>query len=211
MNNMKSFLVHSLILLLLFLSSCSTIVTSLYGLKSNKHRSVESIEKYSKKYKIPNQDLYVIDSSYISFIHDIDSSDWQLAKKHFQPLQALYFDHSGTLISFHNNCFAGGFPNLKWNRDGIFEKFVPKSQIAVDSLLNFEKQLQYLKTIKGDKLNPSNYSSANYNVVVYWGVNWGRQSKRLIKYIKANCNLAKNESINILFANDDEFLEYFIK
>lgn len=209
MGIMKSISFSLLILFMTLLSSCSTVISSLYGIKPCETRSIDEIEKYAQKYDIPLKNLYLLDTSYISFINNIDSAHWLLAKNHFQPLQALYFNNSGELVSFYNNCNAGGFPNLKWNRAGSLETFVPKTQIECDSILNFEKQLQYLMSIKGGKLALSNYSSANYNVVVYWNISFGRQSKRFIKQIKENCERAENVTVNIFFANDDEFFVLF--
>jgi hypothetical protein len=184
-------------------------MSTLYGIKRCNSINIEEIEKYAKKYNIPLTNLCLLDTSYISIIKSIDSANWLLAKNHYQPLQALYFNKDGDLVSFYNNCHAGGFPNLKWNRTGSLETFVPKTQIECDSLLNFEKQLQYLMSIEGGKLALSNYSSANYNVVVYWNISFGRQSKRLIKQIKENCERAENETVNLFFANDDEFFMLF--
>jgi hypothetical protein len=86
---------------------------------------------------------------------------------------------------------------------------VPKSQIKTDSLLNFTRQLQFLTDLHGEKLVLSNYNSASYNVVVYWNIFMGRQSRRLIRQIKGNCKLAEDETVNIIFANNDEFYLLF--
>lgn len=197
-----------LIFNLIYFTGCSVISSSIYGMKSFKPRNEECIKKYADKYNISAASMCVLDTSYLGFIKNIDTVQKYNAKNHYQPLQVLYFDQAGNLISFHNNCHAGGFPNLKWNRDGILESFVPRSQIEVDSLMNFQKQLTYLRRVNGEPMILSDYDTTRYNVVVYWNVFMGRQSKRLIRFVNANCKLAQNEAVNILFVNNDQFLQH---
>jgi hypothetical protein len=200
-----------LVILLIELTGCSVVLSSFYGMKACKPRNTECIKKYAHKYKIPEQSLFLLDTSYLSFIDSVRLKEPLHAKNHFQPLQALYFDASGRMISLHNNCNAGGFPNLKWNRDKILESFVPSSQTELDSLMNFQDQLDFLRTINGGTIILSDYDTASYNVVVYWNVFMGRQSKRLIRFVKENCELAEEDSVKLWFANDDDFFQYFDK
>ena len=204
MNRLKIISSVAFILLLLILTSCSAIFSTFYGLHSLKPVTSEGIEKYAKKYEIPLSDLFFMDTSYLSFLKTIDTSQNIQVKNHSQLLQVLYFDNAGNLISYHVNCYAGGFPNLKWNRNGILETFVPQSQTPIDTLLNFHRQFQFLRTLSKEKPDISIYNTDDYNVVVYWNIFMGRQSKRLIKCVKDNCNLAKNKSLKIMFVNTDE-------
>ena len=111
-------------------------------MKKMKKLSDNQILKQGSKYNIPAKDAYVLDSGYVNFIFSLDSVRYQKeSHNHFQPLQALYYDQTGHLISFHINCNAGGFPNLKWNRFGAFDEFIPKQQTPPDSILPLKKHL----------------------------------------------------------------------
>ena len=200
---MKRLLTIATVTTLLTLTSCTKIFSGLYGLKQPKTRATKKIQKFADKYNIPTNNSFVLDTSYLTFLHKLDTTQRGLAKNHFQPLQALYFDKTGQLVSYHINCYAGGFPNLQWDRDGLLDTFVPKSQTPVDTLLTFDKQLQFIRTFDNKTLNLTEYSKADNNVVIYWSIFMGRQSKRLIKYIKDNCDLAGGKSVNLLFVNND--------
>lgn len=157
--------------------------------------------KFEKKYNIPAESSYQLDTSYFSFVAGWDTLFKQERKDHLQPLQALYYNEKGELISFHVNCYAGGFPNLKWNRNGVMESFPPGQQAPLDTLLSLQKQLEFL--------NPTSRSqkeikTTDYTVVVYWSAYMGRQSKRLIKQVQKNSNLLKGDHLQILYVNSDQ-------
>jgi len=190
-------------IVLLFLTSCTNIFTAIYGIKQPKAKSINEIQKKAEKYKIPLDQNYILDTSFLTFINKLAKTEKKLANDHLQPLQALYFNKSGQLVSYHINCYAGGFPNLNWERNGLLETFVPKSQTALDSLLNFEKQLQYIRTIEDKSVGLDNFSAADNNVVIYWSIFMGRQSKRLIRSIQDNCGLATDKKVKIIFVNND--------
>ena len=124
---------------------------------------------------------------------------------HVQPLQALYFDRSGRLVSYHVNCYAGGFPNLKWNHDDAFSSFPPASVSPLDTLVSLQDLLPHVKTPAGE--TPTCQSSpVDYTVVVMWPVFMGRQSKRLIKTVKKNLETAPDMlRAELLLVNNDAF------
>ena len=174
----------------------------LYGMKSIKEVGETTILKYGKKYNIPNQDSYRIDTAYFSFLFSIDTTRYKSQiKNHYQPLQALYYDNKGNLQSFQVNCYAGGFPNLQWDRDSIFSVFVPKQQAPLDSIVPLETQMKYLFPLsQTEKISVEEY---DYIIVVYWNRFMGRQSKRLIKFVQENAKLSKDKKIKIIYANND--------
>lgn len=184
------------------LTSCSKVISGLYGMKSPKEVDETTILKYGKKYKIPVKDSYRLDTAYSSFLFSFDSAKYKSQiKNHYQPLQALYYDHIGHLKSFQNNCYAGGFPNLKWNRDHIFSTFLPKQQAPVDSIVPLDAQLKFLIPLsKTDKLSPESY---DYVVVVYWSKFMGRQSKRLLRIVQQNERLSGEQRVRIVYVNND--------
>lgn len=200
----------ALITLLLMLSSCSNILLCMYGMKKEKERSTGDILKYAKKYKIPQDDVYVLSRAYLSFLDSLDKLEINKhnlpiypdcfsspeVKNHYQPLQAAYYSDSGKLISFHLNCYAGGFPNLKWRN---FNEFVPKTQAPLDSLLSIENYMRFVTNINGNQ----NTEPHNYYVFVHWGIFLGRQSKRFIKEVQNNVKLSKDSKVKIFYINVD--------
>lgn len=191
-----------LTLILFGLTSCESIFLGMYGLKNIKTIEEKTIERFAEKYNIPEADNYELDTSYISYLLSFDTSQYNAEiKNHYQPLQALYYDSSGNLISFQINCYAGGFPNLEWDRDEIMTTFPPKEQAPLDSILPLETHLNFLNQLsKSDKISVDQY---DYLVVVYWSRFMGRQSKRLIRYVQKNRELISDKEVKIIYVNTD--------
>ena len=122
---MKSMPPRNKLLFTLILFTTLTLMgcTGLYGIKSLKKVDKASILKHGKKFNIPEQDIYEVDTTYISHLYSIDTTGI-LIKNHYQPLQVLYYGSNGKLLSFHVNCYTGGFPNLNWERNGVFTTFI---------------------------------------------------------------------------------------
>jgi hypothetical protein len=194
-------------LLFLSLQSCSSLLLKTYGLKSIKPLSSENILKQGKKYKIPESDAFELDSTYYSFLKSLDTSRYkQVQKDHFQPLQAIYYAKIGQKFSFHINCYCCGFPNLKWNRNGNFETFLPKQQAPLDSIFTLEKQLSFIQPLSNQDV--FDVTPFDYVVVVHWSRYMGRQSKRLIALVQKNARLNKQDRIKIIYVNSDNAYVY---
>ncbi len=190
-------------LFLLFTTSCTKIFMGAYGIKESKPLSDQQILKYSAKFNIPEASSFKLDSSYLAFVFSLDTAKFKAQQKnHYQPLQVLYYDPSGKLLSFHINCFAGGFPNLNWNRNATFETFLPKQQAPLDSILPLEKHLPFLVPVNSQQHNFEN-SDFDYYVIVYWNRYMSRQSKRLINYVQENAKLSEGKKVKIIYANND--------
>jgi hypothetical protein len=184
------------------LTSCSSIIFGMYGMKKIKPVDEPTIEYYSEKYDIPSMDSYEIDSSYFTFLFALDSTKYTAQiKNHYQPLQVLYFDKTGQLKSFQTNCYAGGFPNLKWDRNERMRTFPPKQGAPVYSLLSFENQLNHLRPLS--QTETISAESYDYIVVVYWNRFMGRQSKRLIRFVQERSKLVTEKNVKIIYANTD--------
>jgi hypothetical protein len=184
------------------ITSCTTMLNGLYGIKKMERVDEKTILQYSKKYNIPTSDSYELDTTYITFITSLDTIHYKTQiKNHYRPLQVLYFDATGQLISFQINCYAGGFPNLNWNKNGIMTVFPPQQQAHLDNILSLKAQLEYLRPLPQTKTISSD--SLDYIVVVYWNKFINRQSKRLIAFVQNNSILARDKKIKILYANDD--------
>ena len=193
----------ALVTTMLLLSSCGAMFTKMYGIKKVTKVDERRILKWGKKYNIPPEASYQLDTCYYI---DILSRDTTAAKKaqiknHYQPLQALYYNNTQTLQSFHINCFAGGFPNINWNRNGNFDVFPPKQQAPLDSLLPLNIHFNYIHNLTtSDSLS---YQNTDYLVIVHWSRMMGRQSKRFIKFVQNNSQLAQDESVKIIYVNND--------
>ncbi len=171
-------------------------------MKKHKQVDEEIILLYSKKYNIAIADSYELDTSYISFINSLNSTRYKAQRKnHYQPLQSLYYDNSGQLQSFQINCYAGGFPNLKWDRNDIMTTFPPKQQAPLDSVIPFETQIKYLLPLSQTKKLTTD--SCDYIVVVFWNRFMGRQSKRLIRFVQNNSKLTTDKKVKIIYVNND--------
>lgn len=187
---------------ILELASCTAILSGLYGVKKIKPVDDKIIARYSKKYNIPPADNYELDTTYFSYLASLDTTKYKLEiKNHYQPLQALYFNNSGSLISFHVNCYAGGFPNLKWNMNQNMATFPPKQQAPIDSVISLNKLVTFLKPLN----TTSTFRVADYDyvVIVFWNRFMGRQSKRLIRFVQENCKLENVKKVKLIYANTD--------
>ena len=122
-------------------------------------------------------------------------------QNHYQPLQALYFNNKGILESFQINCYAGGFPNLNWDRDSILTTFPPKLQAPLDTILSESLLLSFLKPMpKSAELKLGDY---DYVVYVFYSKFMGRQNKRFINYIQENNKLSNEKKIRVVYINMD--------
>ena len=171
-------------------------------MKDMKAVDEKMISELCQEYNIPLEDSYELDTAYSTFLLSRDKVLYkEQIKNHYQPLQALYFDKMGHLISFQINCNAGGSPNLAWDRDSILTTFPPKQQTAIDSILSLDKQLKFLHPLtQTSKFNAADY---DYVVVIYWNRFMDRQSKRFIKFMQDNSQLAKDKKVKIVYANND--------
>ena len=186
----------------LLIVCCSTFYSCklIYGLKKNVPLSQEEIKETANRFKIIN--TYSIDSSYLLFL--ISITNHQLAKNHFQPLQALYYNKAGKSIASFLNCYAGGFPNLKWNKNSNLNTFPPypigtEDSISLNTLLTGCK-IQY----RGNNLNN------DYTIVIFWNKFMNRQTTVFQNSIRKNISLARNLSLNIIYINNDNLFHSFI-
>lgn len=184
----------------LMLQGCGKLM----GLKKLKPQTEEAISQLAKRYQIPPADCYVLDSSYHRLINKVYGNRPTAAKDHLQPLQVIYYSKENSFqypVSWHINCYAGGFPNLKWNRDGQMDQFPPRQQAPIDSLLPLKRTLEYLRPVTA--VVPFNSIQYDYIVLVYWSRFMGRQSKNLIHTVQQNARLAADKRIKLLYVNND--------
>jgi hypothetical protein len=163
----RKLLVVIIIIILVLNSSCVKLAQTIVGVKSPKFLTDSQIEKTSKIFKVDQTANYKLDTTYLNFILKLDTIYFkQQIKNHIQPLQALYFNSNGKLQKFYVNCYAGGFPNLKWNRGGNLDVFPPKDQAPLDTVLSLSKLLEFIKPVcvSTPILSIGNF---NYYVFIY--------------------------------------------
>ncbi|TNE55769.1 MAG: hypothetical protein EP338_03055 [Bacteroidetes bacterium] len=208
------------IMLFLVASSCSPMM-GIYGIHAPKEISEKKIYKYGSRLKIPHHEIYELDTSYYSYVlslgirgqDSLSSEAWSEEQKkrknqiknHYQPLQALYFDKSGQLVSFQINCYAGGFPNLEWERDSIMTCFPPKIQAPLDTLISDAILLKYMVPLS--KSMKVSIREHDYLVFVLWSKFMGRQNKRFIRSIQENYKIASEKNVKFVYINTDNFFK----
>ncbi len=178
------------------------MLKTLYGIKSIKSLDKQDILRLANKYNIPSIDCYILDPDYLNYLNSLDTINHkEHIKNHSQPLQALYYNKSGQMVSFHINCYAGGFPNLNWNPNKIMQAFPPQTQAPLDSILSVVNHFNFLRPISGAvKINNEKF---DYLIFIYWNRFMGRQSKRLIQTIQKNSELSNPEKVRIIYINND--------
>lgn len=190
--------------MLYFMSSCSTVFKSVYGLKDPKPLNKSELIKQADKLDIPESDLYELDKSYLKFIYSKNDLDDDDIKYRTQPLQVMYYDKTGKLLSHHVNCLATGFPKLNWNVDNNFEYFVPESQAPLNQSLPSKQLIKYFKPLNHN--NDLNIQDYHYLVIIFYNDFMRKQSKHLIKSVKDNLKLNEtNESVKVIYVNNDNF------
>ena len=200
---MKVRLIVTCLFLGLLFSSCSALMYKIMGVKQPYDYDLEVITAYSSKFGIPDSDSYLLDTTYMHDILQSCKNDTVLCNNLMQPLQIRFYQKTDTLLSLHLNCTAGGFPNLKWNKRGQLDSITPRYSVSIDTCLLFSKDLKYLIPI-GNNHNPDkDYTTADYNIILFWSVFMNRQSKILIREIQNYQKRFPDKKISILYLNTD--------
>jgi len=193
------------------MSSCSKTAMSAYVIRSPKKYSSDKIFQIGIKYGIQKENIILLNNRYYKFLDSVSSSHGINIKQcdsnsvnyknHLQPLQLLFFNKKGTLISFHNNCYCGGFPNLEWNQDGILDSIPPRTSITLDSIFTFQRLQQFFTFNELNNNRPN--SHYEYSLVVLWTTFMGRQSKKLIELVYDKFKKTQSDNFRIYFVNAD--------
>ena len=187
---------------LLGCSSCSAVFLGVYGIHKPKAVTEAEIIRSAKQYKIPLANTYELDASYRDYILTNDTSlHRQAMKNHLQPLQAIYYSPEGKMLSFQVNCYAGGYPNLKWERNGNMNTFPPKVQAPLDSLVPISMQFKFLLGLSNSAV--PQYEPGQPTLIVFWSKFMGRQTKRFIRILQENAELAQRDELSIFYVNAD--------
>lgn len=201
--------VNAIFLLLVILtSSCSSVVSWLYGYKEPKHLQEVKLQRLGKQLDIaPNVAYKIIEYRDIDSMYRvasrIKSSDTTLIHDLNQPLQVRAYQ-GNELVFIRINCnVASGFPKLNWNFDGAFDHYPPKSQFKVDSAMSFKNEVEswskYNSTVVPRVVNDQD----DLTIVIFWARMLKKQSKHLIKTIKNYKEEHLEKKIMIYYVNTD--------
>ncbi len=190
-----------LIVLVVFIfSSCSVILSKIYGVNKIESFDKELYEDFISKYENDQVNFKSIISDTIQYKSIINLGKDSMQRHSFgQPVQILYFENK-KLKSFHANCFARGISNLNWNTDNRFSFFLPKTALEIDTLnLSLEK---YNKIYNQININ----STKKYTVLIFWTLMIEKISNSAIETVINNINrFDKNNEIEVYFINSDKF------
>lgn len=186
---------------------CNKTLMIAYGIQQPKPISNEKIKKTSEKLGIRKQEAFILNKRYFYLIEKKDTISFtgrskcsEMIAKYQQPLQLLYFNDKGDLISFHNNCYAPGFPNLNWNKQGQFNKFIPSTTIPItDTVITSDLLLSCIEPLSNDYKVPNEKPI----IILFWCNFMLRQSRQLIKIANKNLRLDVSHSCKIIYVNLD--------
>lgn len=181
----------------MLLSSCIALI----GGSNPERKAVSEIQSIAKKWGIPSEHSYFIDSLYLKKeIEAARSVDRGAVKDMYQPLQIRQYDRDGKLVGFMANCHAGGFPNLHWNKYGYLDIIPIRNRL--DSVLTFAEDIRNFN-VPGQQLevDENKYIDNDYNLVVFWTVWTGRQTRILLKEIEQYKARFPDKRIGVLYVN----------
>ena len=188
-----------LLLLISVITFCSC--RALMGVGDMKEYSPADIKAFLQKNNINDSVYYFVDKNYMNDLLHL-TKDSAVIKHHLQPLQASYYNKKGELISFHINCYAPGFPNLKWNYNAVMDVFPPKTQAPLDTIVTLNRLSGYLKSNDPKQINDED--DFDYYIVVGWAGFMKKQSKILINTVQENLKLNKtNKKVKLIFVCTD--------
>lgn len=220
---------HLFIIVLLFstfgLQSCMKVFFWTMGMREPQVLTEEEIRKEARKQNIPEEGIFVLDNKYGQLLDSIEALDTfgldsakccnpndsirpikLIVKDHAQPIQAIYFK-DGQMISFHNNCNAPGM-RTNWTKWGYFESFPPQSAVQVDAIFDLDRMLKYIQPLSRNDY--STIDQSGYVVIVLWTRIFRSRSRRLVRAIQENLELAGDANVLVLYVNQDEHLHGFL-
>ncbi|MCA6361950.1 MAG: hypothetical protein IM638_02870 [Bacteroidetes bacterium] len=200
----KPFLLASLLAAFTY-TGCGFVLNKAMGLKKMKPLSEIRIQQAAAAFGISASETYVLDTSWRTKFSEGLSRNGEPVKNeqhknHLQPLQASYYNSAGQLVSFQINCYAGGFPNLNWTRDSIFDSFPPRLQAPVDTLLTCAEHLSYIKPLPGSK---PPQTGSGHTVVIHWTRFMGRQTALFLETVRENLRRKAPAETMVIYVNCD--------
>jgi len=200
-----------LAMLLLLMCSCTNVFTSLYGIKNPREQVKEDILKKGGKYHVDKEVSFVLHDAYLRKEYEALPKESCVSGPIYdllQPLQVRIFDKAGQLIGFQSNCHCGGFPNLAWDRLGLFDTLPPReisnTWARVDTSFTFNEDYRNsFLPINAPVPDVDEFADVDYKIIVFWSIFMGRQSKRLIKKVQGYVDDYPDLKINVIYVNTD--------
>jgi hypothetical protein len=202
------------------MTGCSSFLTNVWGFRSfDKKYGNEQIKETAITWKIQPDELYFIQNEYIDYLKSeafkygisLNSCDtshsYQMFNNHSQPLQIMFFNKEGKLDAFLTNCYCGGFPNFKWNRNNCLDTLPARQVVPLDTLINFDQLITFIHNADNQSVDVIKFGEKDYSIVVFWATYFGRQSKRLINQVERKYrDSEKDKKVAILYINSDLLL-----
>lgn len=186
---------------LLLLSSCTRMV---FGIRTPLTLSDMDIRRAAISYQIHDTSIYCNKSTKLYYASLLQNNPdlKSLAKDHMQPLQALYFNHEGEMVSWHINCLAGGpLGAINWNKNHVMDVFPPLTAAHPDTLIRFADIYAMLRPLSAEIFPDT--ADYDYLSVVYWNQFMKRGSRKLVRTVKRNLRLATGLRIKMIWVNND--------
>lgn len=183
------------LIIILFFSLTHTSCMSILGVRQVKKLSNKEIIKLAKRFNIPEDNLYIVKSKDFRDFTKIKASLKKDRENIEQPNQIIVFDNEYNNITNIINCNVGGFPILKWNRfKGLDSIPIKQGYFYTTPIYLSKNELDNLIIPIGDKQIPT---TPQFYYYIFWSRILFRNSKKMIKLINKNNQIAKMQNISI--------------
>jgi len=187
------------IILIVFITSCTPIVGFFAGVPAN-YKGItqrELIKAAQKDYKLEVSEIILFDSLALDtfgrypFKKRYDKSEVKPA------IQFAMYDSSNMLVSNYATCEGSR------KRLGVWETFPPKNINPLrDIKLTLDEEVERWRNVNGERINPAKFTS-DYKLVVYWGTFSGTFGKRMVKQAKKYIQSHPDKDIQLILVNND--------
>jgi len=196
----KKTVIYVIFIISILLSSCSVILSKMYGIKQLNSFNEKEYNNFIAKINNDRCLSYIIsDSSQYKKV--INLGHTQKEKNNLgQPIQILYFEKN-VLKSYHINCLAkGSLTNLNWNTDNRFSVFIPKTAVNIDSLkINLKDYINIYPNLK-------NRNDKRYTILIFWTLMLDKISYSAIETVFSNLKQYKKENeTSVILINTDKY------
>ena len=190
--------------IVIILSSCSTLVSKMYGIRQLDGFDEQRYNNFITKLKGHDNLVYII-SDTVQYLNVIRLGQTLKEKNDLgQPVQILYFEND-ILKSFHANCYArGGLKSINWNTKDRFSVFLPISATESDSLkISLNDYIRIYPTIKRQK-------KKTYTVLIFWTLMLEKISYSAIETVLSNLKqFEKKDETLVILINSDKYFSSF--
>lgn len=166
------------------------------GFRNQKTLSKEKIVKLSKRFKVPVNNLFMVEPSFYNEIvknKNLSKKDKQNLE---QPNQILVFDKDKNNVTNLIDCNIGGFPILKWNRfKGMDSIPIKQGFFYTTPVFLSKNELDHISIKVTDESHFESTQNPSYFYYILWSRVLFRNSKKMIKQVNKNLKIAKSNNI----------------